>query len=58
MRGNMRSSSEWWRGGTRIAQAAFMRAELIEVHVARADELATAILEYQPFRPPTSSAHL
>jgi serine/threonine protein kinase len=41
-----------------IAQAAFMRAELIEVHVARADQLATAILEYQPFRPPTSSAHL
>jgi len=41
-----------------IAQASFMRAKLIEVHVARADQLATAVLEDQPFCPPVASAHL
>jgi hypothetical protein len=41
-----------------IAQASCMRAELIEVHVARADQLAITVLEDQPFCPPVSSARL
>ena len=40
-----------------VAYAAFMRAELIEVHVAGTDELTRAVFEHQTFSPPAWSAH-
>jgi hypothetical protein len=39
-----------------VADAAFVSAELIEVHVPGADQLAVAILEKQAFGPPGLSS--